>query len=246
MSATVKRGLAVGAVIAVASLLPTAATAGGSAVAPPSPRTGATVATVLFPTPVMSRPAGGRRIWRAPTTTETNGSPLRLMVLTSMFAGDGREWLKVQLPIRPVGRTGWILADHTSKARVRYYVKISRRLRTVVVYRNGRVVKRARAVVGAPATPTPRGRYAIYETVRQANPTEFIGPWALHLTALSNVLFEFAGGTGRVAIHGRGPSSIASDPLGSAASHGCVRINNGPITWMAANLPTGTPVEIGA
>ncbi len=32
--------------------------------------------------------------------------------------------------------------------------------------------------------------------------------------------------------------------MGSAASHGCIRIDNGPIMWMAHHLPQGTPVEI--
>jgi lipoprotein-anchoring transpeptidase ErfK/SrfK len=43
---------------------------------------------------------------------------------------------------------------------------------------------------------------------------------------------SFGGGPGRVAIHGRDGTSLL-DPLGSARSHGCIRIDNGPITWMA-------------
>jgi len=27
-------------------------------------------------------------------------------------------------------------------------------------------------------------------------------------------------------------------------SHGCIRIDNGPIVWMAQHLPQGTPVQI--
>lgn len=34
------------------------------------------------------------------------------------------------------------------------------------------------------------------------------------------------------------------DPIGTAASHGRIRIDNGPITWMAHHLPAGTPVMI--
>ena len=47
------------------------------------------------------------------------------------------------------------------------------------------------------------------------------------------------GGPGRVAIHGRDGASL-SDPLGSARSHGCIRIDNTSIDWMAANIPQGT------
>jgi lipoprotein-anchoring transpeptidase ErfK/SrfK len=37
-----------------------------------------------------------------------------------------------------------------------------------------------------------------------------------------------------------------SDPLGSASSHGCVRLANRAIAWIAERVPPGTPVLIGA
>jgi lipoprotein-anchoring transpeptidase ErfK/SrfK len=104
-------------------------------------------------------------------------------------------------------------------------------------------VRTSRAVVGKGSTPTPAGLAAIYERDPQPDPRAFLGPWALPLTALSNVLYNFGGGPGRVAIHGRAGTSLL-DPLGSARSHGCIRIDNGPITWMAHHLPAGTPVQI--
>ena len=76
-------------------------------------------------------------------------------------------------------------------------------------------MRRFKAVVGAPATPTPSGRFAIAELARQPDPDGFLGPFALHLTAHSDVLDDYGGGPGRVAIHGRGGESLA-DPLGSA------------------------------
>jgi lipoprotein-anchoring transpeptidase ErfK/SrfK len=70
-----------------------------------------------------------------------------------------------------------------------------------------------------------------------------IGPWALHLTAFSRVLHSYDGGPGRVALHGRsGP--LLADPLGSAASHGCVRMDNRVISRLARLAGAGTPVEI--
>ncbi|MBV9796655.1 MAG: L,D-transpeptidase [Solirubrobacterales bacterium] len=44
-------------------------------------------------------------------------------------------------------------------------------------------------------------------------------------------------------VHGRGGTSLL-DPLGSARSHGCIRIDNGPIAWIAEHVPLGAPVEI--
>jgi lipoprotein-anchoring transpeptidase ErfK/SrfK len=113
----------------------------------------------------------------------------------------------------------------------------------VRVYREGRLLRTLRAVVGKSATPTPRGDFAIYERARQADPFGFVGPWALHLTAHSDVLDNYGGGPGRVAIHGRSGSSLL-DPLGSARSHGCVRVDNDAVRWLARHVRLATPVRI--
>lgn len=63
------------------------------------------------------------------------------------------------------------------------------------------------------------------------------------LRANSDVLDNFGGGTGRVALHGRSGASLR-DPLGSARSHGCVRMNNDVIRWLAGRVPAGTPVRV--
>lgn len=57
------------------------------------------------------------------------------------------------------------------------------------------------------------------------------------------MLENYGGGPGRVAIHGRGGASFA-DPLGSARSHGCVRIDNAQVSYLARKLPDGTPVDL--
>ena len=70
-----------------------------------------------------------------------------------------------------------------------------------------------------------------------------IGTWIITLTAHSPVLRTFEGGDGRVALHGRGGSSLL-DPLGSARSHGCVRMANAGINWLAGVARAGTPVLV--
>ena len=57
------------------------------------------------------------------------------------------------------------------------------------------------------------------------------------------MLLNYGGGPGRVAIHGRDGASLA-DPLGSSLSHGCVRVDDANIIWMARVIPLGTPVLI--
>ena len=115
--------------------------------------------------------------------------------------------------------------------------------RVITVYRDGRRVRRFRAVVGAPGTPTPRGLSAIFERNAQPSAHGFLGPWVLSLTSFSNVLESFGGGPGRVGIHGRGGASLL-DPLGSARSHGCIRISNGRVRWLARHARPGTPVRV--
>ena len=57
------------------------------------------------------------------------------------------------------------------------------------------------------------------------------------------MLEDYGGGPGRVAIHGRAGASLL-DPLGTARSHGCIRIDNVHVSWMASHLPVGTPVQV--
>jgi len=133
--------------------------------------------------------------------------------------------------------------DAVTLSRTSYWVTVRKSSRTVTVLRAGRQVRQFPAVIGKAATPTPEGLAAIYERNLQQDPNAFLGPWALPLTLHSNVLMNFGGGPGRVAIHGRAGASLL-DPVGTARSHGCVRISNGPVTWMATHLTAGTPVEI--
>ena len=78
-------------------------------------------------------------------------------------------------------------------------------------------------------------------------PADFLGSYILPLTAHSNGLQEFGGGDRHVGIHGRGGASLL-DPLGSARSHGCIRLSNAAINWIvrtvgADGLP-GVPLRV--
>jgi lipoprotein-anchoring transpeptidase ErfK/SrfK len=226
--------------VAVALAAPGAAAAPSVA---PSRTAGALTAKIVVATALRSRPAGGRVVWRATTRAPWSGGPHVLLVLDSRVDEAGRTWLRVALPIRPNGTTGWLPADRTLVARRRWWVAVSTEHRLLSVYHDGHLVRRARAVVGAPGTPTPHGLFAVYDPVRQPDAGGFIGPWALHLTAFSNTLDNYGGGPGRIALHGRSGASLA-DPLGTARSHGCVRLDNDVVRWLAGHVPRGTPVQI--
>lgn len=197
---------------------------------------------VVAPTAALSRPGGGHLVTRLRGETDWSHQPQVLLVLGSADV-EGKEWLKVLLPVRPTGRSGWIPAGRTVLGHDDIWLEIHKSSRRLLAFRAGRLVRTYPVVIGRAATPTPNGLAAIYERNRQPDPHGFLGPWALPLTALSPVLRSFGGGPGRIAIHGRDGASLA-DPLGSAASHGCIRIPNAGIRWLAAHAPAGTPVEI--
>jgi lipoprotein-anchoring transpeptidase ErfK/SrfK len=123
---------------------------------------------------------------------------------------------------------------------------VSRAKRTLTIYRSGAVVRRLRVVVGAPETPTPVGLFSIIGAWRSPS-SSFLGSWILALTAHSEVLRRFDGGDGTVGIHGRGGASLQA-PLGTALSHGCVRLANSAIDWLVdsvgANQLAGIPVSV--
>ncbi len=211
-------------------------------VAPPSRTSGATVAGIVVAAEARSRPGAGRRVWYVGAQTAWSAEPQVLLVLGSAWSG-GREWVKLLLPSRPDGSSGWIPRNDVTLSHTRYWIAVDKGRREVRVYRTGRLVRSFMAVVGKPATPTPNGLAAIYEIDHQADPEGFLGTWALPLTILSHTLFNFGGGPGRIAIHGRGGASLL-DPLGSARSHGCIRVNDDAVGWLAATVHQGTPVEI--
>ena len=149
-------------------------------------------------------------------------------------------WLLVRLPGRPNGKTGWIRTQATTVTVTPWRVVVDPPGRRVLIFRGGRVVKTFRAVVGKPSTPTPVGEFFVEEAVRLA-PGDAGAPFALALSARSNVLQEFDGGPGQIALHGR---ANVGGVLGTAASHGCVRLDTDAIRWLAGRIGAGVPVTV--
>jgi lipoprotein-anchoring transpeptidase ErfK/SrfK len=99
------------------------------------------------------------------------------------------------------------------------------------------------AVMGSPETPTPTGRFFVTDPVDlRADPEGPYGAFAYGLSGYSDVLFEFAGGPGQLALHG----TNQPDQMGQDISNGCVRIPNDIVLQLVERLPLGTPVEIVA
>ncbi len=168
------------------------------------------------------------------------GESTALPVIGRSTTSNGVVWLHVMLPGRPNGSSGWIAQRGTRRLVTGWRLSVDLRTRRVRVYRDGRLLRSFRAVVGKPSTPTPTGEFFVEETL-QMYAGEPGGPYALALSARSDALQEFEGGPGQIALHGR---DGLGGTLGSAESHGCVRVDTASIDWLAARIGPGTPVTI--
>ncbi len=68
-------------------------------------------------------------------------------------------------------------------------------------------------------------------------------PYALALSSRSYVLREFTGGPGQIAVHG---VRNVGGRMGTAASHGCVRLDTESISWLGERIGPGVPVTVRA
>ena len=84
--------------------------------------------------------------------------------------------------------------------RTPWRIVISTARRTLTLFRAAKAVRTVSVVVGKPSTPTPDGLFAVWWAIPW-HPDDFLGSWVLELTAHSDVLQQFDGGDGTVAIH---------------------------------------------
>jgi lipoprotein-anchoring transpeptidase ErfK/SrfK len=194
-------------------------------------------------TPVFDLAARGRRRasgWVAPADAPW------LLIVARPRPADHRCWVEVRLPWRPNDAAGWVNASRVLVQPTQWRIVVSTARRTLTLLRAGVPLRIMSVVVGKPSTPTPVGLFAVTWPIPW-NANAFLGSWVLELTAHSDALQRFDGGDGTVGLHGRGGASLV-DPLGSASSHGCVRLANGAIDWLVrtvgANRLPGTPVQV--
>jgi lipoprotein-anchoring transpeptidase ErfK/SrfK len=173
-----------------------------------------------------------------PPATEF-GSPTTLLV--TEWQGPAGEWLRVALPVRPNGATGFVHAGDVTIARFAHRIDVDVATKTLRVGdAGGNIVVETPVAIGTPENPTPTGNFYVTDVMDNPNDSGAYGPFAIGLSAHSDTLSEFGGGDGQIGIHGTNqPSSI-----GTAASHGCVRVPNDVVTQLAGMIALGTPVTI--
>ena len=150
--------------------------------------------------------------------------------------GSGATWYSVEVPGRPNGLMGWIPAGAVRLYAVYTKIVVDRGRRRLTLYDHGRVRLQTKVAVGRPGIETPTGRYYIQAAYQ---PTEHgLGAFAFETSAYSK-LSDWPGG-GIVGIHGTPYPNL----LGSAVSHGCVRVSNGIARTLKRLVPIGTAVVI--
>jgi hypothetical protein len=187
----------------------------------------------------LSPQASSRAVGRLRYSTE-DGLAEVYPVLAARRDSAGRKWLQIRVPMRPNGRTGWVLDEMLSSELyiVRTQLVVNRSKLRATLYKNGKRIWSARVGIGKSGTPTPRGQFWIRERLKGLGGGGVYGPWAFGTSAYSN-LSDWPGG-GVVGIHGTNqPGLIPGRP-----SHGCIRIRNDKIRQLARLMPIGTPVSI--
>lgn len=183
---------------------------------------------------------GAAKMAHIPAHQPITGERTALPVIAHATDAQGHRWLRVSLPGRPNGSSGWIQEHMTRLTITAWHLLIDLKTRTVTVYLDGQRERTFRAVIGKPSTPTPVGSFFVQETVKMPSGAPG-GPAALALSARSNVLQRFDGGPGQIAVHGR---NNLGGTLGDAQSHGCVRLSTPSISWLARWIGPGVPVTI--
>jgi lipoprotein-anchoring transpeptidase ErfK/SrfK len=173
------------------------------------------------------------------------GARTVLPVLGQSIDATGGTWLQVRLPGRTLKgkqppQSGWISAANTRASATEWHLVVNRRARSVTVYHNGSKLRSYKAIVGKRSTPTPTGEFFVEENVRLPGGRPG-APFALATSARSKVFQEFEGGPGQIALHGL---TNVGGSLGTAVSHGCVRLANRSIAWLAKRIKPGDPVTI--
>ena len=129
------------------------------------------------------------------------------------------------------------------------YITVDESSFTVTLWQDLKPVKKYTVAVGQPAYPTPTGLYSIQD--KQVDPVWSVpnSPWAGELggttvaggSAENPLKARWMGITDGAGFHGT--DEVSS--LGTAASHGCVRMAVADVIDLYDRVDVGTPVYIG-
>jgi len=206
---------------------------------PPTPTAAQTIPAILAPD-VQPQPRGtlvassiqdsiqvfdkpGGEVTQTLYRSDITYNPANPLVFVVVSDQDG--WLEVMLPVRPNESTGWIWSSDVSLRRVNMDIVVDLSDRELCVNVTDNLAICYPIAIGTAENPTPVGNFFI-ETWLQVTADPIFGPYQFVLSAYSETDTFFPGGVGVIAAHGTNEPWL----IGTAASHGCIRMNNADVT----------------
>lgn len=166
--------------------------------------------------------------------------------ITTPIVETWEGWVRVMLPERPNGKTGWVRKQDVVTSSTPYRIVIRLAETKLILYKDGFPVFVAPVGVGKDSTPTPKGRFFV-GVIEKPGPHGY-GPIVLDTTGHSEAIQSWQGsGDAITAIHG--PISRQSDrqigTTGTRISNGCIRMHEADQVKLDV-VPLGTIVDINA
>jgi lipoprotein-anchoring transpeptidase ErfK/SrfK len=119
------------------------------------------------------------------------------------------------------------------------FLKIKRKTRRAILFKQGQRVWVARIGIGKAGTETPPGNFYVREKLLPRDPGGIYGVFAFGTSATSPTLTDWPGG-GIIGIHGTNQPGLIPGRI----SHGCIRVRNKAISQLRRLMPLGTPIQI--
>jgi lipoprotein-anchoring transpeptidase ErfK/SrfK len=146
------------------------------------------------------------------------------------------SWAEVMSPLLRNDEHAFVPLDRVKLTHTPFALEVDLSRRQLRVWRSGEVHRRVSVAVGAPATRTPIGRFAVTDELYDFNSSAY-GCCILALSGHQTHMPVGWTGSDRLAIHGGGG-------LGAAVSNGCLHASEANLRWLMRRVPLGTQVII--
>jgi len=201
---------------------------------------------------VERKPVEAHLTYGPASVTPTEGTPglklsagaLSSTIVSALTAPGGSDPVEVKAPLRTIRPT---TSARDLAGRYPTVITVSRASRQLHLFKDLKLVRTFPVAVGMAGLDTPAGLYSIQD--KQVNPVWRVpnSDWAGDLAGKtiqpgpSNpIKARWMGVAASVGIHGTADAAS----LGTAASHGCIRMSVADVTWLYDRVPSGTPVYI--
>lgn len=201
---------------------------------------------------VDRKPIEAHLVYGPSSVTPTKGSPgtvisagaLSGSIASALTGPTGRGPVVVKAPVRtvqPKSTPAGLAAQFPT------VITVSRSGRKLYLFKDLKLVRTFTVAVGMAGLETPAGLYSVQD--KQTDPVWHVpkSPWAGKLGGTTvppgpknPIKARWMGLASSVGIHGTADDSS----LGSAASHGCIRMNVADVIWLYDRVPVGAPVYI--